>query len=102
MAELPGFGTLAGPATPAGGPSRFAVALGAVGMGSPVGRFVGISGITAGILYLAKPSMFFDASGKARPWSVLSLGKDVGGVPATIAPFWVVSLFVGFIGATFI
>lgn len=101
MAELPGFGTLAGGSAPAG-PSRFAIALGAVGMGSPVGRFVGISAITAGLLYISKPSMFFDAAGNARPWSVLSLGRAKGGVPATIAPFWLVSLFVGFIGATFI
>lgn len=101
MAELPGFGALAGASTPAA-PPRLATALGALGMGSPVGRFVGFSGITAGILYLSKPSIFFDEAGNARPWSVLSLGRAKNGVPPTIVPFWAASLFVGFLAATFI
>ena len=101
MADLPGFGALAGASAPAA-PPRVATIFGALGMGSPAARFVGVSAVTAGLLYLAKPSIFFDAAGNMRPWSVLSLGLAKNGVPPTIVPFWLASLFVGFLAATFI
>jgi hypothetical protein len=79
------------------------VALSALGMGSPAGRFLGVSLISAGLLYLIKPSPFFDISGAARPWSVLTLGKpSQSGAAPTVVPFYLAALFAGFLAATFI
>lgn len=99
MAELPGFAALD---TAVAAPPRLELAFGALGMGSPAGRFLGVSAITAGLLYLAKPSVFFDAQGHIRPWSVFTLGKASGGVEPTIVPFYVASMFVGLVAATFL
>jgi hypothetical protein len=80
---------------------RLQTALSALGMGSPLGRFIGFSIITGGAIYLAKPSVFF-VDGSAKPWSLLTLGKPSGGVKSTAVPWYLVALLVGFVGATFI
>lgn len=98
--DLPGFGALSGASSPSSAP-RLATALGALGLGSPLARFAGVSAITAGLLYLAKPALFFDAGGLPRPWSVIRLTNGAGTNPTPV-PFWLFSLFVGFLAATFI
>lgn len=81
---------------------RIPTALSALGMGTPLGRFIGFSLITGGIIYVAKPSVFF-VDGVAKPWSLLTLGKPgSGGVRSTAVPWYLVALLVGFLGATFI
>jgi hypothetical protein len=80
---------------------RIPTALSALGMGSPLGRFIGFSLVTGGLIYVAKPSIFF-VDGSAKPWSLLTLGKPSGGVKSTAVPWYLVALLVGFVGATFL
>lgn len=87
----------------AGGSSIGAIpnALSGLGMGTPLGRFIGFSLISGGLIYLAKPSVFF-VDGRAKPWSLLTLGKKSSGVSPTAVPWYLVSVLIGFLGATFI
>jgi hypothetical protein len=74
----------------------------ALGMGAPWMRFLGTSAITAVLLFAVKPKAMFAQDGSARPWSVLMPFYAPDGPTPTLAPFWLTSLFVGFLAATFV
>lgn len=84
---------------------RISTILSALSLNAPWQRFLGIGAAVAVALYLVQPSPFF-ANGRAKPWSVLSLGasdeEGDDGTPSTAVPFWMVALVAGFLGATFL
>jgi hypothetical protein len=69
-------------------------ALNAVGLRTPVMRFVAGAGVTGGILWGTKPALFFDASGNPRPWSLLETGP-MRSETATILPWYVAASAIG-------
>jgi hypothetical protein len=82
---------------------RIPTALSALGMGSPIGRFVGFTVLSGAILYISKCPPFFSADGSAKPWALLTLGKPGGkGVRSTAVPWYLVAVLIGFGMATFI
>lgn len=76
--------------------------LGLAGMGSPIGRFVGVTALVGAITYATAPAPFFEG-GQARPWALLTAGKaSRGGVSPTLVPWYVPALLAGFLAATFL
>lgn len=57
-----------------------------LGLNSPGSRGVAVGALVAGVLYVMKPELMFDATGKMRPWNVMDDSEN-----ATAMPIWLVA-----------
>lgn len=77
------------------------VALGALGLGSPIARFAAGTAVAGGLIYIAQPGVFFEG-GAAKPWTLMTLGQSQNGVSPTAVPWYLVAILFGFGAATFL
>lgn len=72
---------------------RLAEFFASIGMGDPAMRFLGTGAAAAGLFWLIKPSLMFDAKGDPRSF---------GGPPGTYVPWYVGAVAVGSLFALFL
>ena len=68
-----------------------------LGLETPIKRFFAGTIATGGLLYAAKPSSLYYSDGTSKPWKLTSSEET-----AVFIPWWLYSLFVGFVISTFI
>ena len=72
-----------------------------VGLRTPVMRFAGVAGATAGVLYLVKPNSMFNADGTMKCWSVTAPDGTPAGQCTTV-PLWRAAAGLGVTAALFV
>ena len=73
-------------------------AMTAIGLYTPVRRFLGFAAIAGFALYAIKPGAMFD-EGMSRPWAIFSDEEDP--IPGTSIPWWMLAIIIGVVAAMF-
>jgi hypothetical protein len=68
----------------------------AIGLTTPIRRFLAVSVLVGGVLYVLKPSGFF-YEGQGRPWSLFA--PEDAQTPPTTFPWYIFALLAGVFSA---
>lgn len=68
-----------------------------LGLTTPLKRFLGVSALVLGTIYVTKPKALFQANQTARPWAVTSNSPA-----AVYIPWWMYAVVLGGAAAIFV